>query len=152
MPFPFEVPFEEIEHNLDAYVDTVFSCLQSEFLTLPKGPDFIDYPVFERGYEALKQATGDFRDMAPEPVIGAIYRFPIAFLSLSYRFPIAFYRFPTYRFPIAFLSLSYRFPGLIAFTPERSGPTLQQNAPISRSAREPRALLTGKSGQPPKRL
>ena len=49
MPFPFEVPFEEIEHNLDAYVDTVFSCLQSEFLTLPKGPDFIDYPVFERG-------------------------------------------------------------------------------------------------------
>ena len=29
--------------------------------TLPKGPGFIEYPVFERGYEALKRATRDFR-------------------------------------------------------------------------------------------
>ena len=68
MPFPFEVTFEEVERNLDEYVDTVFSCLQSTFLTLPKGPDFIDYPVFERGYEALKKTTEDFRDLSPEPM------------------------------------------------------------------------------------
>ena len=42
MPFPFEVPFQKVEQNFDEYVDTVFTCLQSEFLTLPKGPDFID--------------------------------------------------------------------------------------------------------------
>lgn len=82
MPFPFEKSFEEVESNLDCYVDAVFSCLQSEFLNLPKGPDFIEYPVFEQGYEALKKATGDFRDLSPEPVVQAVYDLPIAFIVL----------------------------------------------------------------------
>ena len=82
MPFPFEVPFEEVEQDLDAYVDTVFSCLQSEFLTLPKGPDFIEYSVFETGYEALKKATNDFRNLSPEQVIETVYRSPIALVVL----------------------------------------------------------------------
>ena len=58
MPFPFEIPFAELEANLDLYVDEVFAALRSEFLTLPRGEGFIDYPVFEQGYEALKRATG----------------------------------------------------------------------------------------------
>lgn len=82
MPFPFEVSFEEVKQNLDQYVDTVFSCLQSEFLTLPKGPDFIDYPVFERGYEALKKATGDFRDLSSVSVLDTIYELPISLIVL----------------------------------------------------------------------
>jgi hypothetical protein len=36
MPYSFEVPFEEVRANLDAYVDEVFLNLQSEFMTLPK--------------------------------------------------------------------------------------------------------------------
>ena len=82
MPFPFEVSFEEVEQNLDQYVDTVFSCLQSEFLTLPKGPDFIDYPVFERGYEALKKATGDFRELSSASVLDTVYELPISLIVL----------------------------------------------------------------------
>lgn len=82
MPFPFEVPFDQVEQNLDDYVDSVFGCLQSEFLTLPKGPDFIEYPVFVRGYEALKKATSDFRDLSPEPVIETVYRLPMALIVL----------------------------------------------------------------------
>jgi len=82
MPFPFEVPFEEVEQNLDEYVDTVFACLQSEFLTLPKGPDFVAYPVFERGYEALKKATRDFRYLSPEPVLATVNRLPVALIVL----------------------------------------------------------------------
>ena len=65
MPFPFEVPFEQVQADLDAYVDAVFGALQSEFLAMPKGEGFVEYPVFEQGYEALKRATGNFRDLSP---------------------------------------------------------------------------------------
>jgi len=82
MPFPFEMPFDEVERNVDAYVDEIFSSLQSEFLTLPKGPGFVEYTVFERGYEALKRATGNFRDLSPGPVIAAVHQVPIALIVL----------------------------------------------------------------------
>ena len=58
--FPFEVPLKEILQDPERYVDAVFSCLESEFLVMPKGIGFVDYPVFERGYEALKAATAGF--------------------------------------------------------------------------------------------
>ena len=48
--FPFEVSLEEILQDPENYVDAVFSCLESEFLVMPKGSGFIEYPIFERGY------------------------------------------------------------------------------------------------------
>ena len=35
--FPFEVSLDVILQNPESYVDAVFSCLESEFLVLPKG-------------------------------------------------------------------------------------------------------------------
>ena len=58
MTFPFEVDFDEVRSNLDACVDVVFECLESEFLVMPKGAGFVEFPAFEAGYEALKRATG----------------------------------------------------------------------------------------------
>lgn len=54
MKYPFEVPFSELEANPDVYIAAVFSCLESEFLVLPRGDGFVDYPVFEIGYESLQ--------------------------------------------------------------------------------------------------
>ncbi len=82
MPFSFEVPYIEVESNLDAFVDEVFGALQSEFLNLPKGQGFIDYPSFSKGYEELKATTKDFRDLSPEPIITTICRTPISFIVL----------------------------------------------------------------------
>ena len=82
MPFPFEVSFEEVEANLDEYVNAVFSCLESEFMVLPKGAGFVEYPVFEKGYEALKKETSNFCDFKPEAVIEAVYDVPVAFIVL----------------------------------------------------------------------
>jgi len=82
MPFPFEVPFERVRSDLDTYVDAVFACLQSEFMTLPKGPGFVEYPVFEQGYEELKRATGHFREAPPATLIDSICRMPVAFIVL----------------------------------------------------------------------
>ena len=55
--YPFEASFDEILGDAEGYVDAVFSCLESEFLIMPKGVGFVVYPAFERGYEALKTAT-----------------------------------------------------------------------------------------------
>ncbi len=80
--FPFEVPLDELEANLDEYVSAVFSCLESEFLVLPKGTGFIDYAVFESGYEALKKSTRQFAAVTPETLLAATFEVPIAFIVL----------------------------------------------------------------------
>lgn len=82
MPFSFEVPFAEVRANLDTFVDEVFRSLQSEFMELPRGPGFIEYPVFEQGYEALKRATQDFRALAADQVLATVYAVPITLIVL----------------------------------------------------------------------
>lgn len=57
MPFPFERPFTEVQANIDACVDEVFAALETGFLTMPKGPGFIEYEIFEHGYQELKRVT-----------------------------------------------------------------------------------------------
>ena len=82
MPFPFEVSFEELESDLDTYVDAVFGCLESDFLVMPKGDGFVDFPVFESGYEALKRATGTFRNVTVATVTPVVFETPLALIVL----------------------------------------------------------------------
>ena len=82
MPFPFEVEFDEVQSDIDAYVDAVFACLESEFLVMPKGKGFVEFPVFEHGYEALKRATGGFDDVTADTIAPAIFETPIALVVL----------------------------------------------------------------------
>ena len=82
MQFPFEVEFDEVQSNLDTYVDAVIGCLNSEFLIMPKGEGFIEFSVFEEGYEALKKSTSGFRDFTVENVENAVYRKPISLVVL----------------------------------------------------------------------
>ena len=82
MPFPFEVPFDQLQTDLDTYVDEVFEALRSEFLTMPKGEGFVEYPVFEQGYEALKRVTEGFRKVAPATVVETVYEVPITLVVL----------------------------------------------------------------------
>jgi len=82
VPFPFEVEFDEVRSDLDAYVDAVFGCLESEFLVMPKGEGFVDFPVFEEGYEALKRATEGFRKVTPDTVGPVLFETPIVLIVL----------------------------------------------------------------------
>jgi hypothetical protein len=82
MKFPFEVPFSEVEANLDEFVTAVFSCLASEFLVMPKGIGFIDYSVFEKGYEALKQATSAFENFTQESILRVAFDVPISIIVI----------------------------------------------------------------------
>jgi len=82
MKYPFEVPFPLIEANPDVYISAVFSCLESEFLVLPKGNGFIDYAVFERGYESLKRVTSGFQNIDPVSIIKAVFQNPMIIIVL----------------------------------------------------------------------
>lgn len=80
--YPFEATFREIQEETDVYISSVFSCLESDFLTMPKGKGFIEYPLFERGYEALKKATFSFSEMTPEKIMPVVYSEPISFIVI----------------------------------------------------------------------
>lgn len=82
MPFPFEVPFDQVLADPDAFVDEMFAALSSDFLTMPKGKGFVEYPVFEQGYEELKRVTGGFRKMNVETIVEAVYRVPITLVVI----------------------------------------------------------------------
>ena len=80
--FPFEVDAGELRKHADVYVNSVFSCLQSDFLVLPRGSGFVDYATFETGYEALKRATQGFSDLTAETALPVVQATPIAFIVL----------------------------------------------------------------------
>ncbi len=82
MKFPFEVAFEQVRADLDQYVAAVFSCLESEFLIMPKGEGFVEYQIFEQGYEALKKCTGSFSNLSPDTVISCVKSVPATFIVI----------------------------------------------------------------------
>lgn len=82
MPLPFERPFDEVLANIDVYVDEVFASLQSGFMTMPKGPGFIEYAVFEAGYEALKRTTGGYRNLNIAEVLPVVQEKPMGLIVL----------------------------------------------------------------------
>jgi len=80
--YPFEASFDEIRDNPDLFVSSVFSCLESEFLVMPKGTGFIEYHVFEAGYEALKKASSGFKAVSADEVYQIALSLPISIIVL----------------------------------------------------------------------
>jgi len=80
--YPFEVSIGEILRDADPYVDAVFSCLESEFTVLPKGPGFVEYATFERAYESLKAATEGFTQLTASAVLRVAAAEPVTLVVL----------------------------------------------------------------------
>ncbi len=80
--FPFEVEFNDFIANPEIYVDALFSCLESEFLIMPKGNGFVEYPVFECSYEALKSVTKGFTKFDPSSVLNVTIQKPLSIVVL----------------------------------------------------------------------
>jgi hypothetical protein len=72
MKQPFQASAAEIEQNIEVYVDAVYAGLESQFLVLPKGGNFVEYLRFQEAYETLKRATKDFRVVDPTVVWDAL--------------------------------------------------------------------------------
>ena len=82
MKSPSEADLQEILANPDEFVEAVFSSLESEFLLLPKGRGFIDYPSFESAYEELKKVTVNFSQLPRDQIIDLVSSTPLCLLVL----------------------------------------------------------------------
>ena len=80
--YPFEATPEEIFDNPGFYVSSVFSCLESEFLVMPKGIGFVGYGAFESGYEAVKKALSGFSVLSAEAVYKTALSVPVSIIVL----------------------------------------------------------------------
>jgi len=80
--FPFEASLDELEANLDSFVDAVFSTLESEFLVVPRGKGFVEFRTFESAFEELKRGTDGFRQLEPEQVVEIALETPLVLIVL----------------------------------------------------------------------
>lgn len=80
--FPFEVPFDEVQANPEAFVSAIFSSLESEFLDMPKGAGFVEYPQFEEAYEKLKKVTRGFTDLDCDRITQCAFDFQLTLIVL----------------------------------------------------------------------
>lgn len=80
MSLRFDIDYDDPGIAWEPLIDEVFGELTSSFLEMPKGEGFIDYPTFEKGYQALKRRTDSFAALTPENVVIAVREVPIAFI------------------------------------------------------------------------
>lgn len=57
---PYQVDPVDIPSHLGELIQSTFDDLTSQFMLLPKGATFLEYPEFRTGYEALRKATDGF--------------------------------------------------------------------------------------------
>jgi len=80
--YGFEVSYSELSAHPDNYVSAIVETLESDFLVLPKGKGFIEYSVFEQGYETLKQVTKNFRVISPDLIFKSMIKKPVVVIVL----------------------------------------------------------------------
>ena len=64
MPRPFEIASADLQDHLEELVDATFSDIQSQFLVLPRGDNFVEYQEFQNAYEVLRRRTNAFADFS----------------------------------------------------------------------------------------
>lgn len=79
---PYMLAPDDLADNLDGAVDAVFGTLSSQFMLLPKGDTYLTYPEFQAGFEALRIASGGFRDFTTQTCWDAVRRNARAWIVL----------------------------------------------------------------------
>ncbi|NJL29240.1 MAG: hypothetical protein HC897_15845 [Thermoanaerobaculia bacterium] len=72
MKYSFEVEYGDLRHNLEHYIDAILGSLESEFLVMPRGAGFVDYPEFEGAFQLLKRVSHGFMALEPDAVLSAV--------------------------------------------------------------------------------
>ena len=80
--FPFESPPGDVEADIDTFADAIIATLVSSFTTIPIGPGFLRYPVFEAAYNTLRRTTANFSDLTPDALAAAVRRRPVALVVI----------------------------------------------------------------------
>jgi len=82
MKYPFEATLEELNADVDNFVNSVFATLESEFLILPRGEGFIDYSTFEEAYQTLRLDTEGFAKVDSLRLLSATEKKPLCLIVL----------------------------------------------------------------------
>lgn len=77
---PFEVGSDYLASHIDEMVDVTFADIQSQFLMMPRGQNFIEFESFQGAYEVLKQETDAFARFNDETVWKALERNALVFV------------------------------------------------------------------------
>jgi hypothetical protein len=80
--YPFEATPEQVETNVDYYVDGFIGSLQSFFMVMPRGEGFIDFSRFEQAYHNLREKTTAFEEFSAERVLAAVQEDPLVLVVL----------------------------------------------------------------------
>ena len=72
MPRPFEVALADLQDRIEELVDSTFSDIQSQFLVLPRGNNFVGYREFQTAFEVLRRRTNAFADFTESSVWSAL--------------------------------------------------------------------------------
>jgi hypothetical protein len=78
--YPFEVGSDYLATHIDEMVDGTFADIQSQFLIVPRGQNFIEFRSFQDAYEDLKQETDAFARFDDETVGRALKRNALVFV------------------------------------------------------------------------
>ncbi|MGY2091096.1 hypothetical protein [Nocardia gipuzkoensis] len=79
---PYQLSSNELQNNLDDLVQATFDDLTSQFMLLPRGATFLEYPQFREGYEALRQCTDGFKTLTVDRCWDAVRRHAVAGIVL----------------------------------------------------------------------
>ena len=79
---PFEASPDHLRDHLDEMVDATFADIESQFLVLPRGPNFVEYRDFQSAYEVLKRHTSAFAVLTRDAVWAALRENSLCFLVL----------------------------------------------------------------------
>lgn len=82
MQRPFEVSIDYLKNHLDEMVGITFKDLQSKFLMVPKGSNFVEYATFQEAYENLKAETNAFSDFSERTVWAALRQNALVFIVI----------------------------------------------------------------------
>ena len=72
MPRPFEIALADLQDRIEELVDSTFSDIQSQFLVLPRGDNFVEYREFQAAFEVLRRRTNAFADFTESSVWSAL--------------------------------------------------------------------------------
>ncbi|TDQ54792.1 hypothetical protein [Actinorugispora endophytica] len=79
---PYEVAPDDIPSHLGELVQSTFDDLTSQFMLLPRGASFLEYPEFRSGYEALRKHTNGFTVLDVDRCWNAVKQCAIAGIVL----------------------------------------------------------------------
>jgi hypothetical protein len=77
---PFEVSTDYLGAHIDEMIDVTFADIQSQFLMVSRGQNFVEFGSFQDAYEVLKQETDAFARFDDQTVWKALERNALVFV------------------------------------------------------------------------